>query len=136
MFRVRLASALYLVVMAPLSLLSGAGIGGSDEHPPSNGLLVLASRRDLRSDGGKRLANRLDTETWIAYLFGVRVLVDRGRDPRRLLDDRKSVLGEIEAVNENANLYHCRLAGGDSAPFFLFSRKQRSDTRTNPFARG
>jgi hypothetical protein len=125
-----------MVVMVPLSLLSGAGVGGSDERPTSNGMLVLASRRDLRSTGGRQLARRLNTDTWIAYLFGVRVLVDWGQHPRRLLDERKSVLGEIEVVDQSKDLYHCRLAGGTSASFFLLQRKQRDERRTSPFARG
>src|SRR5689334_9107712 len=103
MFRVRVVKAVYLIVMVPLSLLSGTPIGGSDEHPPSNGLLVLASRRDLRSPGGSLLANRFDTQTWNLYLFGMRVLVEWDRIPRRLLDDRRSVLGQIEAVDEARN---------------------------------
>jgi len=125
-----------MLVMVPLSLLSGTGFGGSDERPMSNGMLVLGSRRDLRSERGRHLARRLDTATWIVYLFGVRVLVDWQQDPLRLLNDRKSVLGEIEAVNETKDLYHCRMAGGTSAPFFLFRRRQLDERRTSPFARG
>jgi hypothetical protein len=136
MLRVRLARAMYMLVMVPLSLLSGSGVGGSDERSSSNGVLVLASRRDLRSEAGRHLARRLDTPTWIVYLFGVRVLVDWGQHPRRLLDDRRSVLGEIEAVDGTKDLYHCRLAGGNSAPFFLFRRRQLDERRTSPFARG
>jgi hypothetical protein len=136
MFRIRLVWVLYLIVVVPLSLLLGSSIGGSDDHPPSNGLLVLASRRDLRSPGGHRLANRFDTQTWNLYLFGMRVLVDWQRNPRRLLDDRGSVLGDLEAVDEARHLYQCRMAGGVSAPFVLVSRKQQNDSRTSPFARG
>jgi hypothetical protein len=100
---------------ARAGLVSNSSRAGSDDRPMSNGMVVLASRRDLRSGGGRHLARRLDTAAWIVYLFGVRVLVDWGQEPRRLLDDRTSVVGEIEAVDETEDLYRCRMAGGQCA---------------------